>query len=95
MHRLGAHEARLLFDAMQRDDDGKITDPYDDAKVIARCVRGDDGKQIFKEADIPRIAAMGNDIVLGLVGACLGINGMGTVGRKAIEKNSETLGSDS
>lgn len=80
---------------MTRDDDGNMADPYDDAKLIARCVFGDDGKRIFRPGDIMRIAAMGNDIVLGLVGACLEINGMGQAGREAIEKNSIAPGNDS
>ena len=95
MHRLQAHEARALFDSMHRDDDGKIDDPYDDAKVIARCVRDNEGKSIFKETDLPRIAAMGNDIVVNLVADCLTINGMGVGGREAIVKNLEALGNDS
>jgi hypothetical protein len=90
-----AHEARTLFAGMTRSDDGNIDDPYDDAKVIARCVRDDEGKQIFSEKHLPRIAAMGNDVVLALVNECLAINGMGKAGREAIEKNSKALGSDS
>lgn len=80
---------------MTRDENDTIKDPYDDAKVIARCVCGDDGKRIFAEKDLPRIAAMGNDIVVGLVAACLTINGMGVGGREAIEKNLKALGSGS
>ena len=79
-----------MFDAMARGDDDRLDDPYDDAKVIARCVFDDNGKKMFAESDIPRIQAMGNDIFLGLVGACLEINGMGAAGREAIAKNSGT-----
>ena len=96
IHRLVSHDARLLFNSMDRDDDGKIIDAYDDAKVILKCVRDKNGKQVFEQRHLPRIAGMGNDVVMGLVGACLKINGMGAAGREEIVKNSEpTLGSDS
>ena len=81
---------------MSKDDEGKMDDPYDDAKVIARCVRDNEGKQIFKESDLPRIQAFGNDVFLGLTEACLVINGMSVAGREAIAKNlGPTQGSDS
>jgi hypothetical protein len=84
-----------MFAAMQRDDNGDMADPYDDAKVIQRCVRDNDGKTIFEMKDLPRLATIGNDIMLGLVAECLAINGIGTGGRAEIEKNLKALGSDS
>lgn len=94
VYRLGHHEAKLLSDAMSRDDKGKLADEYCDAKIIARCVRGSDGKPKFQESDIPRIHTMGNDIFLALVDACLTINGIGVVGSQAIAKNLLTPGND-
>jgi len=81
---------------MDRDEDGRIDDPYDDAKLIAKCVRDSDGNQIFCESDLPRIVTMGTDVVTDLVDKCLAINGMNAAGREAIAKNSITTpGSDS
>ena len=91
VHRLGHHEATLLFDSLERDDKGDISDPYDDAKLIQRCVYDKDDKRKFSEADIPRIQAMGNDIFLGLSLACMTINGIGEAGREAIAKNLGTI----
>jgi len=87
VHRLPASEARLLFNSMDRDDDGRIDDPYDDAKVICKCVRDDDGNQIFTDRQILQIPTMGNDVVLALVKVCLAINGLSAAGAEAIEKN--------
>ena len=96
IHRLPACEARILFQSMTRDEDGKIDDQYDDAKMIMRCVRDDEGKQIFTKDHLTRIPTMGNDIVLALVNACLEINGMTAASREEIAKNSDaTPGSDS
>lgn len=79
----------MLFKSIDRGDDGDIDDPYDDAKVIVKCVCDNDGKQIFKTTDLPRIAAMGNDIVVAMVKECLAINGIGADAREAIAKNFE------
>ena len=96
IHRLPACEARLLFNSMNRDEEGKIDDPYDDAKVIMRCVRDENGRQIFQKEHLTKIPTMGNDVVLKLVNACLEINGMTASSREDMAKNSGTTsGSDS
>jgi hypothetical protein len=80
---------------MDRDENGRIDDPYDDAKVIVKCVRDEEGNQIFDDTQLPRIVTMGNDVVTSLVNECLTINGLTQAGREDIAKNSETLGGSS
>jgi hypothetical protein len=96
IRRLSAPEARTLFDSMTRSDEGRIEDPYDDAKVIQSCVCDSTGQPKFAPDQLPKIAAMAHNVIIPLVNACLDYNAMTSRGIEELRKNSETiLGSSS
>ena len=79
-------EARQWNEGCERTD-GRITDPYADAKMIVRCVRNDKGERIFTDKHVTQIVELPELVVKGLIGKCMKLCGIGPEADAEILKN--------
>lgn len=78
---------RDAFGASLRNADGKVDPANYRAKLLIRCVVGDDGRPLFTDADLDALAGKSAPALDRLVAAAERLNTMGAAAVDTAEKN--------
>lgn len=92
LHGMTEYEWQHWLGQCARDEEGLVSDPYGDAKLLAETIRDDQGQRLFDTAGVMKLAACGAKGLRPLKRIAMELNGADG----QTEKNSEaTPGSDS
>ncbi len=80
-------EAKRWNDGCERDKEGRVCDPYADAKLLVAAVVDTDGKPIFTEKHLTQIVELGELIVGPMINRVLRLSGMSNEADEDILKN--------
>jgi len=87
VHGLTNLESRQWRESCQLDDNGRISDPYADARLVIQCVRDEQGNRLFTERHVTQIVELPEFIVGKLVALCMKLCGIGAEADAEIAKN--------
>ena len=87
VHGLSNLEAQQWRAECEKDENGRITDQYADAKLIVRCVRDDQAQRLFGSEHITRLVELPELIVKVLVEKAMKLCGLGPDADAEILKN--------
>jgi len=90
VHGLSNLEAHQWRQSCSKDDAGRISDDYADAKLIVRCLRDDQGQRILTDKHVTQIVELPELIVNRLVAICMKLCGNGDEAEETILKNYGT-----
>lgn len=88
LHGLTELEWQQWRNDCARDDEGRITDPYADAKMLVMMVRDDAGKRLFDANGVFKLAACFERHMQPIKAAMMRLNGTDLATQEAIAKNS-------
>ena len=87
VHGLTNLESRQWRESCRSDDNGRISDPYADAKLVIQCARDEQGNRLFTERHVTQIVELPEFIVGKLVALCMRLCGIGAEADAEIAKN--------